>query len=161
MSNRVARHHYAEAIWWSVFFEHLRCFFNNKRDLRRIAHTPVKTANIRRNREADIEMQIKRKSEIGVYIGSSYLHAASRVIRVHTVNNLYACVTRGKYDASSENYAIRLNVVRWCLLLQWNFTDGGKKFPIVSLLRSHHLHVLICMFVSYVFIFAIQTSILK
>lgn len=67
-------------------------------------------------------MQIKRKPEM--YRNQLDLNAACHT-RAHRVNNLYACATRGKYDASSENYAIHLNVVR-CLLPQWNFTDGGE-----------------------------------
>jgi len=42
------------------YFSNVRVAFKT-RDLCRIAHTLIKTANIRR--ETDIEMQIKRKSE--------------------------------------------------------------------------------------------------
>lgn len=69
-------------------------------------------------------------------------------------NNLYACATHGKHDASSGNYAIRVNIVRRCLPLQWNFSAAEKLQSQISCEAIvFRPRALIRMFVSYLFVF--------
>lgn len=133
---------------WSTYFSNVWDVFKT-RDLRRIAHTLIKTTNIRRICKADVEMQIKRKSEIDRYRKQSDPQAASRVIRVHAVSNLCCRYTR-QIRSSSGNYAIH---AIWTLFDGVYYFNGilqmAGKLPIISLLRSQHLRVSRIMFYIY------------